>query len=99
MISIIRRSRARRSALLLAAVVPLTAAAAAAVVKAGHWHLTCSRHGIRLEARPRRNCPDCKGEGAWWSEDLYPDLCWCWDRPTRTLRLLPVRGRPDEPPF
>lgn len=91
-----------RTALLLAAAVPVTATAAAAVLKAGAWELTVSRHAIRLSPRPRPNCPDCRGEGGWWSEGLYPggEMCWCWDRPTRTLRLLPVRDPwPDEPPF
>lgn len=91
-----------RTALLLAAAVPVTATAAAAVLKAGAWELTVSRHAIRLSPRPRPNCPNCRGEGGWWSEGLYPggEMCWCWDRPTRTLRLLPVRDPwPDEPPF
>ncbi|MEU3787502.1 hypothetical protein [Streptomyces sp900129855] len=92
-----------RTALLLAAAVPLTVtAAAAAVLRVGVWELTVSRQAIRLSPRPRPNCPDCKGAGGWWSEGLYPggEMCWCWDRPVRTLRLQPVRDPwPDEPPF
>ncbi|WP_327349013.1 hypothetical protein [Streptomyces europaeiscabiei] len=91
-----------RTAVVLAAAVPLTAAAAAAVLKAGGWELNVSRHAIRLSPRPRPNCPDCKGAGGWWSEGLYPggEMCWCWDRLPRTLRLLPVRDPwPDEPSF
>ncbi|MGW2425564.1 hypothetical protein ACWC0C_41065 [Streptomyces sp. NPDC001709] len=91
-----------RTALLLTAVVPLTVTAAAATLKAGAWQLAVSRHEIRLSPRPRKNCPDCKGQGGWWSEGLYPggEMCWCWDRPQHTLRLLPTRAPwPDEPPF
>lgn len=90
------------TALLLTAAVPLTVTAAAVALKAGAWELSLSRHTIRLSPRPRPNCPDCKGEGGWWSEGLYPggELCWCWDRPVRAFRLLPVRDPwPDEPPF
>ncbi|GAA1143531.1 hypothetical protein GCM10009577_79380 [Streptomyces javensis] len=91
-----------RTALLLAAAVPLTVTAAAVALKAGAWELTASRHAIRLHPKPRPGCPDCKGEGGWWSEGPYPggEMCWCWDRPVPTLRLLPVRAPwPDEPPF
>lgn len=89
-----------RTALLLAASVPLTVTAAAVALKAGSWELAVNRHAIRLSPRPRPNCPDCKGEGGWWSEGLYPggEMCWCWDRPTRTLRLLPIPPY-DEAPF
>ncbi|WP_460074072.1 hypothetical protein [Streptomyces sp. YKOK-I1] len=91
-----------RTALLLAAAVPLMVTAAAVALKAGSWELVANRHEIRLSPRPRPDCPECRGEGGWWSEGLYPggELCWCWDRPTRTLRLLPRRDPwPDEPPF
>lgn len=91
-----------RTAALVTAVVPLTAAAAAVALEAGAWELTANRYLIRLSPRPRRNCPDCKGEGGWWSEGPYPggEMCWCWDRPVRTLRLLPIKDPwPDEPPF
>ncbi|MFE7854421.1 hypothetical protein [Streptomyces sp. NPDC057403] len=91
-----------RTALLLAAAAPLTVTAAAIALKAGAWELTANRHAIRLSPRPCPNCPACRGEGGWWSEGLYPggEMCWCWDRPTRTFRLLPVRAPwPDEPPF
>jgi hypothetical protein len=92
-----------RTALLLAAVVPLTATAAAVALKAGHWRMTCSRHGIWLEPCPRPNCPDCHGAGGWWTSSPYPDMdaCWCWaERRELVLRLLPVRDPwPDEPPF
>ncbi|QDN64305.1 hypothetical protein [Streptomyces sp. S1D4-14] len=91
-----------RTALLLAAAVAVTATAATVALKAGSWDLAVSRNAIRLSPLPRPGCPDCRGEGGWWSEGPYPggELCWCWDRPTRTLRLLPVRDPwPDEPPF
>ncbi|WP_381805560.1 hypothetical protein [Streptomyces niveus] len=94
--------RAGRTAALVAAAVPLTAVAVAAVLKAGSWKLIVSRSTVRLSPRPRPGCPDCKGAGGWWSDGLYPggEVCWCWDRPVRTLRLLPVRDPwPDEPPF
>ncbi|MFF5638262.1 hypothetical protein [Streptomyces sp. NPDC012825] len=92
-----------RTALLLAA-VPATAAvtaAAALALKAGAWQLDVSRHEIRLTPRPRPGCPDCRGAGGWWSDGIYPggELCWCWDRPTRTLHLLPRPDWDDEPPF
>ncbi|MFB7030958.1 MULTISPECIES: hypothetical protein [unclassified Streptomyces] len=92
------------TALLLAA-LPATAAtvavAAALVLKAGAWELDISRHEIRLTPRPRKGCPDCRGAGGWWSDGPYPDgeTCWCWDRPTRTLHLLPRPDWADEPPF
>ncbi|MFF4534097.1 hypothetical protein ACFY1P_33110 [Streptomyces sp. NPDC001407] len=90
-----------RTPLLLAAALLVAATTAAAALKAGAMELTLSRHAIRFSPRPRRNCPDCHGEGGWWSEGLYPggELCWCWDRPVRTLQLLPFPNRPDEPPF
>ncbi|WP_414170918.1 hypothetical protein ACMATS_37960 (plasmid) [Streptoverticillium reticulum] len=91
-----------RTALLLASAVPAVLTAAAAALEAGCWELAVSRHEIRLSPRPRPGCPDCKGEGGWWSEGPYPggEICWCWDRPTHRLRLLPVRDPwPDEPPF
>jgi len=91
-----------RTALLLAAAMPVAAAAAAIALKAGAWELRVNRHEIRLSPRPRPNCPDCKGEGGWWSEGLYPggEMCRCWDRPTRTLRLLTPRDPwPDETPL
>ncbi|MGW1620525.1 hypothetical protein [Streptomyces sp. NPDC002172] len=92
-----------RTALLLAAAVPLAAAAAAAALKAGHRRLTCSTHGIRLEALPRPNCPDCRGAGGWWTSGPYPEMeaCWCWsERRELSLRLMPVSDPwPDEPPF
>ncbi|MER6129754.1 hypothetical protein ABT173_45810 [Streptomyces sp. NPDC001795] len=40
-----------RAAVLLLAAVPVTAAAAVAALKAGHWRMTCSRHGIWLQRR------------------------------------------------
>ncbi|WP_405393472.1 hypothetical protein OG596_38230 (plasmid) [Streptomyces sp. NBC_01102] len=91
--------RARTAA--LAAAVPLALATVAVLaLKAGAWQLSVSRHAIHLSPAPRPNCPDCNGEGGWWSEGLFPggELCWCWDRPTRTLQLLP-RPDWDEPPF
>ncbi|WP_443077937.1 hypothetical protein [Streptomyces sp. NBC_01450] len=92
-----------RTALLLAAAVPLTATAAAVVLKTGHWRVTCSRHEIWPEPRPRPDCPDCHGAGGWWTSGPYPDMevCWCWaERRELVLRLLPVRDPwPDGPPF
>ncbi|MFJ3786881.1 hypothetical protein [Streptomyces sp. NPDC090093] len=92
-----------RTALLLAA-VPATAvmtAAAALALKAGAWQLDVSCHEIRLTPRPRKGCPGCRGAGGWWSDGIYPDAdaCRCWDRPTRTLHLLPRPDWDDEPPF
>lgn len=91
-----------RAVLLFAAAVPLTVAAAAVALKAGSWELTANRYEIRLSPRPRPNGPDCKGEGGWWSEGLClgGEMCWCWDRPVRTLRLLPRADPwPGEPAF
>lgn len=89
-----------RTILLLAAAVPAGAVAAAAALKASSWQLSVSRYVIRLSPTPRRNCPDCKGEGGWWSEGPYPggEMCWCWDRPQHTLRLRSLPAY-DEPPF
>ncbi|SFD74394.1 hypothetical protein [Streptomyces aidingensis] len=89
-----------RTVLLLAAVVPVGAVAAAVALKAGSWQLSVSRYAIRLSPTPRRTCPDCKGEGGWWSEGPYPDgeMCWCWDRTQHTLRLRPLPAY-DEIPF
>ncbi|MEU6071418.1 hypothetical protein ABZ864_45020 [Streptomyces sp. NPDC047082] len=92
-------ARRLHAAALLLTAVPL---ATAVTLKAGAWELTVSRHAIRLSPRPRPGCRDCRGEGGWWSEGPYPggEMCWCWDRPIRTLRLLPIRDPwPDEPPF
>ncbi|QKZ18611.1 hypothetical protein [Streptomyces chartreusis] len=88
-------ARRLRTAALLLAAVPVTAAAAAVALKAGHWRMTCSRHGIRLEPLPRPDCPDCRGAGGWWTSGPYPDI-----RRELYLRLLPYRTVPyDEPPF
>ncbi|MGY1503643.1 hypothetical protein ACW4TU_45005 (plasmid) [Streptomyces sp. QTS52] len=95
-------SRLRATALLLVA-VPVTAAAAAVAIEAGHWRLTCSRHGIWLEPLPRPNCPHCRGAGGWWTNGPNPDMetCGCWaEWHELSLRLLPRRTAPyDEPPF
>ncbi|MFC7924502.1 hypothetical protein [Streptomyces cinereoruber] len=93
-----------RTALLLAALpaTAVTAAAAAALVlKYGAWELNVSRYAIRLSPRPRPGCPDCRGAGGWWSDGIYPggEICWCWDGPARTLRLLPHPAGYDETPF
>ncbi|MFI7301357.1 hypothetical protein [Streptomyces sp. NPDC050121] len=91
-----------RTALLLAAALPITATAAAVTLKAGHWRLTCSRHGIWLEPEPRPRCADCHGAGGWWTNGPYPDMeaCWCWsDRRELHIRLRPRPPIPDEPPF
>ncbi|MEU0216825.1 hypothetical protein ABZ281_17645 [Streptomyces sp. NPDC006265] len=89
-----------RTALLLAA-APVAAAAAAVALEAGSWELTVSRHAVQVSPKPRKGCPDCRGEGGWWSPGPYPggELCWCWDRPSWRLRLLPRPPFPDEPPF
>uniref|UniRef100_UPI002F90958F hypothetical protein n=1 Tax=Streptomyces sp. NBC_01553 TaxID=2975877 RepID=UPI002F90958F len=94
-------ARHLRIALLLAAVPAAAATVAAIALKTSAWQLTASRHEIRLSPRPRKNCPDCKGAGGWWSEGPYPDgeQCWCWDRPEHTLRLARRNPWPDEPPF
>lgn len=96
-------TRPLRAAVLLLAAASVTATAAAIALKAGHWRMTCSRHGIRLEPLPRPNCPDCRGAGGWWTSGPYPDMeaCWCWsDRRQLSLRLLPRPTVPyDEPPF
>ncbi|MFE0776444.1 hypothetical protein [Streptomyces sp. NPDC058861] len=91
----------RTAFLLAAAPAPAMTAAAALAFKAGSWQLDVSRHEIRLTSHPRPNCPDCRGSGGWWSDGPYPDAeaCWCWDRPTRTLHLLPRPPWDDEPPF
>lgn len=84
------------------AAVPLTATAAAIALKAGHWRLTCSRHGIWLEPLPRCSCPDCRGAGGWWVGGANPEMeaCGCWsNRRELRIRLLPVPAWPDEPPF
>ncbi|WP_234335873.1 hypothetical protein [Streptomyces sp. NRRL S-1022] len=71
--------RARTTLLLLAAAAQVVATAGAVALKASGWELTANRHEIRLSSRPRPRCPDCKGEGGWWSEGPYPggELCWC----------------------
>jgi hypothetical protein len=97
--------RRPRAALLLAAAVSLTAATAAAVFKASHLKLYADRHRIEITARPRPNCPDCRGEGGWWVGGAFPEMeaCGCWsDRRELRIPLLPVRAVdpwPDEPPF
>ncbi|WP_105973636.1 hypothetical protein [Streptomyces geranii] len=91
-----------RTALLLVAAVPLTVTVAATALKAGHWRLTRFPYGIRLEPLPRPDCPDCRGEGGWWTSGPYPDMeaCWCWaERREVSLRLLPRSTGIDEPPF
>ena len=92
-----------RTALLLAAAVPLTVTAAAVTLRAGHWRMTCSRHGIWLEPLPRPDCSDCRGAGGWWVGGANPEMepCGCWaERRELFLRLLPRPTVPyDEPPF
>lgn len=94
-------ARHLRGALLLAAAVPLAAATAAAALRAGHLKLYADRHRIELKPQPRRSCPDCRGEGGWWTGGAFPEMeaCGCWaDRPELRVRLLPVPAW-DEPPF
>jgi len=80
---------------------PIAATTAATALKASAWELTVSRHAILLSPRPRPGCPDCRGEGGRWSEGPYPggELCWCWDRPSWQIPLLPLPAFPGEPPF
>ncbi|WP_431983115.1 hypothetical protein [Streptomyces qinglanensis] len=95
-------ARRLRAALLLAATVPLTAATAAAALRAGHWRLYADLHRIELTPRPRRSCPDCRGEGGWWVGGANPGMeaCGCWaNRRELRVRLLPAPAWPDEPPF
>ncbi|WP_331726560.1 hypothetical protein OG592_44085 (plasmid) [Streptomyces avidinii] len=94
-------ARRLRAALLLAAAVPLTAATVAALLKAGHLTLRADRHRIEITARPRPNCPDCHGEGGWWTGGAFPEMevCGCWaHRRAIRIRLLPIPAW-DEPPF
>ncbi len=84
-----------------AAAVPVALAAAAAVLK-GRWQLYADRHRIHLTPVARRSCPDCRGEGGWWTGGPFPELeaCGCWsERHGHHIRLLPVPARPDEPAF
>ncbi|MER5509346.1 hypothetical protein ABT052_29015 [Streptomyces sp. NPDC002766] len=89
-----------RTALLVLATVPVAAALA---LKAGHFRLTCSWHGIWLEPLPHPDCADCHGAGGRWTPGHYPEMeaCWCWaERPERSLRLLPFHTPcPDESPI
>ncbi|WP_413804226.1 hypothetical protein [Streptomyces sp. OE57] len=89
---------ARRVALLLA-VVP--AAAVTAALKPSHLKLYADRHRIEITARPRPNCPHCRGEGGWWTGGAFPEMeargCWA-DRRELRVRLLPVPAW-DEPLF
>ncbi|MFD4860667.1 hypothetical protein [Streptomyces atratus] len=91
-----------RNALLLAAAVPVAVTAAAVALKAGHWRLYADRHRIEITARPRPTCPHCHGDGGWWTGGAFPEreACGCWsDRRELRIRLLPLPGWPDEPPF
>ncbi|AXU16801.1 hypothetical protein [Streptomyces clavuligerus] len=94
-------ARCPRATLLLAAAVPLASATAAAVLKAGHWKVHADRHRIELTPLPRRSCPDCRGNGGWWTGGAFPEMeaCGCWaDRRELRIRLWPVPAW-DEPPF
>ena len=91
-----------RTAIALAAAVPAAAAAAAAALKAGHWKLHYSRHGIWLQPKPRPRCSECHGVGGWWTGGPNPEMdsCWCWsDRRELHIRLLPRPPIPEAPPF
>ncbi|MFF5408339.1 hypothetical protein ACFY8K_35930 [Streptomyces misionensis] len=88
------------AALLIAVAVPLVAATAAAALKAGHRRPYAERH--RIELKPRRSCPDCRGTGGWWTSGANPEMeaCGCWsDRRELRVRPLPGPAWPDEPPF
>ncbi|MFD5513166.1 hypothetical protein ACFWIB_36200 [Streptomyces sp. NPDC127051] len=90
-----------RAALLLAVAVPAAALAAVAVLRASHLELHADRHRIELTPRPRRSCPDCQGEGGWWTGGPFPEMeaCGCWsDRRDLRVRFQPLPW-PDEPPF
>ncbi|MFD8726265.1 hypothetical protein ACFV2H_52305 [Streptomyces sp. NPDC059629] len=92
-----------RTAMLLVAAVPLTVTAAAVALKAAHFRMTCSRHGIWLEPLTYPGCPNCHGAGGRWTNGPYPEMeaCWCWaERLELVLRLLPRPTVPDgDPPF
>ncbi|MGW6857800.1 hypothetical protein [Streptomyces xanthophaeus] len=95
-------ARRRRTALLLGAAAPVTVMVAAAVLTAGHWRLYADRYRIEVTARPRPDCPDCRGSGGRWTGGPFPEMeaCSCWAaRRELRIRLLPVPGWPDEPPF
>ncbi|MET9694294.1 hypothetical protein ABZY81_38745 [Streptomyces sp. NPDC006514] len=91
-----------RTAVLRVVAVPALVAAATSVLKSGRWQLYADRLRIELTPRPRRSCPDCRGEGGWWVDGAHPEMeaCGCWaNRPTWRIRLLPVPAWPDEHPF
>ncbi|WNI34391.1 hypothetical protein [Streptomyces sp. ITFR-6] len=93
--------RRLRAAFLLAAALPLTATTAAVVLKARHLTLYADRHRIHLTPVARRSCPDCRGEGGWWTGGPFPETetCGCWsERRELRIRLLPVPAW-NEPPF
>lgn len=95
-------ARRRRTALLLGAAAPVTVMVAAAVLTAGHWRLYADRYRIEVTARPRPDCPDCRGSGGRWTGGPFPEMeaCGCWAaRRELRIRLLPVPAWPDEPPF
>ena len=96
-------ARRMRTAPLLAAAAFATVAAAAAVLRASHLTLHADRHRIEITARPRPNCPDCRGEGGRWTGGAFPEMeaCGCWaDRRELRIPLLPLREPwPDKPPF
>ncbi|MFB8044515.1 hypothetical protein ACFC8F_24900 [Streptomyces hydrogenans] len=95
-------TRRLRVALLLAAAVPLAAAATAAALRAGHLKLSVDRYRLELTAQPRPGCPDCHGDGGWWTGGPDPDMeaCGCWTgRRGLHLSLLPRPAQWDEPPF
>lgn len=55
---------------------------------------------LYVATRPRRNCPDCRGEGGWWDATPFgpePVPCRCIGR-TRRIPLRPQR-LDAEPPF
>ncbi|MFB6876362.1 hypothetical protein [Streptomyces sp. NPDC056323] len=86
-------ARHLRGALLLTAAVPLAAAMAAAALRAGHHKLFADRYRIEITARPRPGCPNCHGEGGWWTGGAFPEMeaCGCWsDRRELRIRLLPI---------
>ncbi|KUH36111.1 hypothetical protein [Streptomyces kanasensis] len=92
----------RPRAALLAAAVPLAAAVTAAALRAARLELYVDRYRLELTPLPRPDCPDCHGEGGWWTGGPDPDMeaCGCWtDRRGLRLPFLPRPAGWDEPPF
>ncbi|WP_231655601.1 hypothetical protein, partial [Streptomyces clavuligerus] len=81
--------------------VPFAAVTVAVVLNASRLKLYADRHRIEIAARPRPACPQCHGNGGWWTDGAFPDMeaCSCWaDRRELRIRLLPAPAW-NEPPF